>query len=189
MVMPIAGSVRDTFSWTFFSLHFCSRNQPADLKLVNGPDLTLASPKPMWMSSHRPFQNLTIFRSIVRTIRPDFPGFSHLSTIYAVTHPHSGIVLPQFYHSASSLMDDPTTADGASRLVQHDGQAYQAVKEGRAYILNPPTQLQLPRGQKRTSNLKTSCNLSSTIQSSNSTGISVCWRSRPMVSMCWPSRS
>ncbi|KAF4262546.1 hypothetical protein KXW98_007994 [Aspergillus fumigatus] len=46
-------------------------------------------------------------------------------------------------------MDDPTTADGASRLVQHDGQAYQAVKEGRAYILNPPTQAAASKGTKK----------------------------------------
>ncbi|GFF75968.1 hypothetical protein CNMCM6936_006757 [Aspergillus lentulus] len=46
-------------------------------------------------------------------------------------------------------MDDPTAADGASRLVQHDGREYQAVKEGRAFILNPPTQAAASKGTKK----------------------------------------
>lgn len=126
-----------------------SSNKPAEFKLVNGPDSSLARPKQMWMNSLRRFQSLTVFRSISGNIRFEFLGFSHPSTIYAVPRRRSGIVPPRFYYSVPSLMEGSAAADGTSRLVQHDGQEYQAVKEGRAYILNPPTQAAASKGTKK----------------------------------------
>ncbi|KAE8322741.1 S-adenosyl-L-methionine-dependent methyltransferase [Aspergillus sergii] len=58
----------------------------------------------------------------------------------------------RYYSSQSSNMEAESSSDISNQLVQYNGKEYHAVKEGNAFILNPPSQAAASTGTRR--NLK-----------------------------------
>lgn len=137
----------------FFSLvHFVPQTKLITNSSKINPSVTLRTgfsiPEPMSLSllGHYRISTLRLAFDFIRTNALTFPRREKSQLA-------PGFPIPiRYCSSRSSNMETESLSGTSNQLVQYDGKEYHAVKEGNAFILNPPSQAAASTGTRR--NLK-----------------------------------